>query len=693
MTNAKMSADSRIATESRFQRVLPDCRIVSWDGNDIARWLDDAPEIRRSYPQLMGVEDFREIVHERPETSVRSRVFLRRATELAPVFVATNTYMEALERLRLHGFVVLAGPPEAGKTAIALLIALARANAGWECFECRTPNEILSVYRDGIQQVFVVDDAFGSTEYRPDLAGQWSDGIDTVLRIADDEHWIIWTSRAAILHAAIARMRLQGIAETFPDPAKVIVGATTSRDELQAILMAHAAASRLSIAQKEFVNENAERIAGEPHLTPERIRRVIAQLPELMTSDDVLPAILSSIRDPTPAMRQSFALLPFASKLFLFALLQAADHATPENVTREFDRLCQPDVTASANDIGETLCEHFVERHFGQWRWVHPSWRDVTVELLMGDTQLRARVLRRCGIAGLRLAISTEGGPRGDRTYPLLMTDEDRDILADRITALISNERFGHVSDVLSALSAAIEGQPPRHVRLKRDRLLNVARAALAATAARLSSEIRNDAWSIPSVVERFIALRTVLGASTRLPMERTWFSWWNLFIENRLQVYEALRERHEAFDLEQRTLREQIEERRAALANDPRPEVIHLCEQLGKAIELFERRRRPHIDDFGAQHFLDGTIRFAATAKAAGEEGFLVQVGYPGKYLEHLRHLLLDAAANYHGLFGRADSDIISFTAGDLLRTSSALAEALPELAPDVRAVERSIG
>lgn len=74
-------------------------------------------------------------------------------------------------------------------------------------------------------QVFVADDAFGSTEYRADAAELWARDLGPMLRVLDDRHWLIWTSRPAPLKAGLRRVQRERGSEHFPAPGEVLVDA------------------------------------------------------------------------------------------------------------------------------------------------------------------------------------------------------------------------------------------------------------------------------------------------------------------------------------------------------------------------------------------------------------------------------------------------------------------------------------
>ena len=90
------------------------------------------------------------------------------------------------------------------------------------------PEQVWERFARDRPQLFVADDAFGSTEYRPEAAERWSLELDRVLRALDDRHRLIWTSRPSPLKAALRRIHREHGVERFPQPAHVHVAAPTS---------------------------------------------------------------------------------------------------------------------------------------------------------------------------------------------------------------------------------------------------------------------------------------------------------------------------------------------------------------------------------------------------------------------------------------------------------------------------------
>ena len=148
--------------------------------------------------------------------------------------------------LKAHHFLVLTGPPEMGKTAIARMLGLALLTEGWEVHECTRPEQVEQRYDRSRPQLFIADDAFGSTEYRADAAERWAANLDRILRATDEHHWLVWTSRPAPLRAGLRRLHRERGGERFPQPAAVQVDASAlGVEEKTLILFRHARAAHL----------------------------------------------------------------------------------------------------------------------------------------------------------------------------------------------------------------------------------------------------------------------------------------------------------------------------------------------------------------------------------------------------------------------------------------------------------------
>jgi hypothetical protein len=460
ITNAPLSATLRSGLGEVISEEFPQCRVVTWGADDVCALLDNAPNIRVAFPQLLGLRDLSELLRLVVDRALieRSSLAIEQAAELASVFVPTTAYNKALQTLSSHSFVVLTGPPEMGKTAIARMIGLAKLGEGWECFECQHPEEVLKLRPGDQRRIFIADDAFGTTEYRPEIAHAWAADMDRILRAVNEKRWLIWTSRPALLQAALQRMHLQGKAEKFPQPAEVLVDAERlSSSEKALILYRHAKAANLEEEAKAFVRKFAQLVINNNHFTPERVRRFVGDgLPRLkieQASDEAArEAVISEIEHPTESMKKSFDALSPAHNQLLIAMLDAGRSDT----LGKYLLAAHNRISGSAEDISKLvndLSSHFLRvKYPGRCPtcasvtddtsidWMHPSWRDLLIERLASEAKTRQEFLAKCGIEGLLLAVSSAGGATGKRQAPLIKTDQDLVSLAMAAFRLLKTE-------------------------------------------------------------------------------------------------------------------------------------------------------------------------------------------------------------------------------------------------------------
>jgi hypothetical protein len=474
LTNAPLGTALRKSLRTAVKSALPETSFVLQGGRDISALLDDRPNIRLAYPQILGLADLNQLLRDAIDREIvkRSDFAIDEARDLAAVFVGTSSYSGALAKLNRHRFVVLTGPPEMGKTAIARMISLAKLSDKFELRECRRPDDLLKTWSDERRQVFVADDAFGSTEYRADIADAWAADLPLVLRKLDARHWLIWTSRPAPLRAGLERVHLQGAAEKFPDPGEVEVDASLlSEREKALILYRHAKAAGLSDSAREIVKSYAVRIVSNEHFTPLRIRQFVAETlktigegaaPEELDLDRALEAALER---PTVAMAKSFRALSSAQRTLLIAMLDAGSDAPVEGEDLEaaFGRL-RGDDDPPTRELLAVLDHHFVRQTDPEFLapsdrpgidWVHPTWRDLVIDHLQSQAGARRRFLRRCGTDGLLLALSTRGGAEGERAFPFLQGHDDWEAVAKRIAELTADGTEQDLEQILAALPAA----------------------------------------------------------------------------------------------------------------------------------------------------------------------------------------------------------------------------------------------
>jgi len=499
-------------------------RVAVVGAAELGALLDRDPRVRAALPSVLGLRDLDPLIP--AQLRARSRFDLDAAQALARVFSPTRAFERARLVLERHGFVVLTGPPEMGKTAIARMIALAALTDGWEAHECDSPEEVWRAFDAERHQCFIADDAFGSTEYRPDAAERWARELAGLLGVLDQGHRLIWTSRPAPLKAALRRLQRERGSERFPAPAEVLVDAgELSLEEKTLILFRHAKDHELADASRALLRSAGLQIVEHPHFTPERIRRFaagrLATLPALVGADraELLGVLARELASPTRAMRASFAALEREHRDLLIALLDAPAGLIDERELASTVRRHHPGgLSRSPGVLIDRLTDHFLRVTSLGVGWVHPSWRDLVIDELRAHDEERLHFLRSCGVHGAMLALSHEGGVSGERALPLLIDDADWDALADRIAVLLRELDDHDVAWLLVTLRRAMRAHVPPPARAEEQSL-----AAYVLNATRRAWDARRAPLPL-AVLEAWYALRErVPGVAAAPQVEPTW--------------------------------------------------------------------------------------------------------------------------------------------------------------------------
>ena len=481
-TNVTLSPSLRSQIEEAFAVVLPACAIHAMGGQDVCTLIDRHPTAKRAFPQLLSLRDFDVLLEEVVNRDVleRSRSAVEEARDLLPVFVPTKAYSEAFKVVRRHHFVVLEGPPEMGKTAIARILGLVQLFGGWDMIKCRAPDDFFKLYKSERSQVFIADDAFGHTEYEPARVRAWEHDLPKIIGRLDHHHWLLWTSRRHILERARRSMDLQGKAENFPQPAEVVVDASAlSTDEKALILYRHARAAKLDSKIKDLVRENAVRVVRQGAFTPERIRRFVKD--DVRTLSTIQPddpnripilhrLVHKAIQNPTTRMRSSYEALTSPQKWLLISLLEGGYGCRKEKLRNLYEKHLGQIAGEPFGRLVEELSEGFLRiHHQDEWEfggimkikaydsvsWIHPSYRDLVIEELANDIALKQQFLRNTNLEGIKLALSDTGGSGGGRKFPLTQADSDWKTLVDRCVQIVADANESETTELLDVLHSA----------------------------------------------------------------------------------------------------------------------------------------------------------------------------------------------------------------------------------------------
>jgi hypothetical protein len=463
LSNAPITAAQRTTAANILKEALPEATITIQGALGICGLLDRNISVARAFPQILSLRSLTDLLKKvvRHRSIQRSEAAIKEAEGVTQVFVPTEAYDQAWQVLNKHNFVVLEGPPEMGKTAIAWMIAAVQLAQKWEVIDCDSPDDFFEGYEPDDKQVFVADDAFGTTEYEIIRGNNWGRQLHKILPKLNPKHWLIWTSRGNILKKALHEMSLQGKATKFPKPAEVIVNAAEITQQERALMLyRHAKAAGLDAAAKDIVRGNVDVMIESSHFTPERVKRFVAdELPDLadrlarkkISHKDLSARIVSAIENPTVRMEKAFAKLDPDEKWLLIALLDCERDPDPSNLESSYRRFRE--VNRPIETQIQLLEEGFLQKSsdlgFPQVSWIHPSYRDLVIGELKKDEAAAAHFLKNCSLTGVQLALSVAGGATGERRFPLMTPPESWTILKDRALQLIAEDEYGSTIDTL----------------------------------------------------------------------------------------------------------------------------------------------------------------------------------------------------------------------------------------------------
>jgi hypothetical protein len=194
----------------------------------------------------------------------------------------------------------------------------------------------------------------------------------------------------------------------------------------------------------------------------------------------VQDAIRNAIGNSTDRMKKAFRALPIPHKWALIAMLEGGDRVSATSLRELYEKNCPDRSKEPFADVMEDLTESFLKEMSGKEGpesvdWIHPSCKDLVIEELARQPQLRDAFLRVMSLAGIKIAISSAGGAEGNRMFPFLTSIQSWGILQERCASVISTGSDDEITDLLRVLAEAHPKAPTQHARHQVERALGMA--------------------------------------------------------------------------------------------------------------------------------------------------------------------------------------------------------------------------
>ncbi|MDE0198238.1 MAG: hypothetical protein OXK78_08595 [Caldilineaceae bacterium] len=272
MTNVGVSGAQNLEIIERFEAVGVE-KVKIYGSTWINKLIRENKRLRMLVPRVYGLGDLSQIMDERAYLQSRSILdFLR--YDLGKV-VITKAYRKSAEAIDKHGFVMLIGEPASGKSTIASLLSLAELDEGdVSILELDHPDKLTTHWNpDEPSQFFLVDDAFGMTQYEESLVSRWNYVLPRMMPMLQSGAKIVMTSRDYIYKRA--RNRLKESAFPLLNESQVVIDVHgLSIQEKEQILYNHIKLGEQPRSFRTKIKPFLRDVANHQRFIPETARRL-----------------------------------------------------------------------------------------------------------------------------------------------------------------------------------------------------------------------------------------------------------------------------------------------------------------------------------------------------------------------------------------------------------------------------------
>ena len=269
-----MGVDAPVAVNIRKELISLGVKNPEIFGREwISQKIRESSRLRALVPRVYGLGDLSVILDER--RAEQTQALLGHLISTLSVYVPTTAHRQAVRVLKEHGIVLLLGPPAAGKSMLAAILATSALDDGnHRCFQVDSPQELLNNWNPNEPGGFYwIDDAFGPNQLREDFVDQWISMMSKVKTAISRGNRFVLTSRSHIWNAAKQKMATRNHPLLADNTAIVDVG-SLSPEERSQILYNHIKAGNQTRGWKKQVKPYLDDLSKKSNLLPEIARRL-----------------------------------------------------------------------------------------------------------------------------------------------------------------------------------------------------------------------------------------------------------------------------------------------------------------------------------------------------------------------------------------------------------------------------------
>ena len=392
MTNSSMSARQQERARQAFQNAGVK-NFLLLDRHWINHTIVANQRIRLLVPRVYGLGDLGEILDERAYSQARM-LFAAHESDLRK-FVPTDAYRQAANAIDRHNFVILIGSPGTGKSAIAATLALYAADT-WDTRTIKAVNP--DDFREHLNpnytnQLFWIDDAFGSTQYDSYLARRWDDNLMHLSAAIRHGARVIFTSRDYIFERAQYEIR-RGNFPLLWDSQVIVDVEDLTTDERSQILYNHIRHGNQRRQVRKEMKPFLSAAASVTHFSPEVARRLgnrefTTRLD--ITKDEVI-RFFERPMDYLIEVLQRIGMDERATLALLF--VNGGVLKSPVRLsTRDRETIARIGgdhriVATTLQSMRNTFTRLVHSEHGRRWEFQHPTIRDAVRDLIKSDVEL-----------------------------------------------------------------------------------------------------------------------------------------------------------------------------------------------------------------------------------------------------------------------------------------------------------------